>query len=78
MLVIEIPWEEVWFFLALVVSGAAYGMYCFYRGKKVGFDDAMYTLQLEGFVNIDEDTLEVTRMSDRQYKEYKASYCEEE
>lgn len=72
---ISIGWEEIKFFLALVVVGAGYGYHCYRTGIRKGFDDAMYTLEYEGIVKIDDETLEVSRVSDNEFRKFQKE-CE--
>ncbi len=70
---ISIGWEEIKFFLALVVAGLGYGYHCYRTGIRKGFDDAMYTLEYEGIVKIDDETLEVSRVSDNEFRKFQES-----
>lgn len=71
---IHIDLEAVKFFVVLVIAGSLYGWYCYKQGIKVGFDDAMYMLQEEFIVKIDDETLEVSRVSDHEFRKYKEEY----
>ena len=75
MLTIEISWEEVKFFFALVIAGSLYGYHCYRRGKRNGFDDAMYLLESEGLISIDDDG-RIGRVSDREFREMQESMAE--
>lgn len=77
MLTIEISWEEIKFFIALVVAGGLYGQYLFSKGKKVGFDDAIYSLQDFGVVYVDDEG-DVCRVSDEEYEHFKESMSYED
>lgn len=72
MVTIEISWEEIKFFIALVVAGACYGYYVYNKGLKKGWDDAIYSLEDAGVVYVDEDG-DVCRVSDRDFEDYKES-----
>lgn len=72
MVTIEISWEEIKFFLALVVAGCFYGWYVFERGKKKGWDDAIYSLENFGVLYVDEDG-DVCRVSDEEYEHFRES-----
>ena len=75
MLTIEISWEEIKFFIALIIAGSLYGYHCYMRGKKIGFDDAMYLLESEGLISIDDDG-RIGRVSDREFREIQESMAE--
>jgi len=77
MITLEISWEEIKFFIALVIAGAGYGAYTYYKGKRVGFDDAIYQLRDVGIVDIDDETFEIRRVSDREFKKYQEDFCDE-
>ena len=75
MLTIEISWEEIKFFIALIIAGSLYGYHCYMRGKKTGFDDAMYLLESEGLISIDDDG-RIGRVTDREFREIQESMAE--
>ena len=60
--------ETIEFFITIVVAGVCYGFYCYRNGLRRGWDNAMYTLEEEGIISID-DTGEVARVDDKKYKE---------
>ena len=70
---IYIDFKDIGLFLSIVVFGSAHSWYWFKKGLKRGWDDSMYSLAEEGIVDIDEETFEVKRVSDREYKKYKES-----
>jgi hypothetical protein len=65
---IHIDIDTIKFFIALLVSGIGYGWYCYKRGLKVGWDDAMYELERSGYLYIDEEG-EVRRYNDKEYRD---------
>jgi hypothetical protein len=67
---IHIDLEAVKFFVVLVIAGSAYGYYVYRKGLIRGWDNAMYSLEEEGLIHIDDDG-EVLRVSDKEYKEYR-------
>lgn len=73
MFTLEISWDDIKLFLAIVVIGVIHGQYCFYRGKKRGHDDSLYLLEESGYLKIDRETLEVSRVSDKEYKQLQQS-----
>lgn len=64
----HIDLETLEFFVALVIAGGVYGNYLFNKGIRIGWDNAMYTLQEENIISINEEG-EVYRVNDKQYKE---------
>lgn len=72
MLVIELSWDQIFFFLALVVSGSLYGWYCYNKGTKRGWDKAIFSLEDAGMLYVDDDG-EVCRVSDKEFKKFKES-----
>lgn len=76
MITLEISWEEIKFFFALVIAGSLYGWHCYMRGKKVGWDDSIYSLMDAGFLYVDDDG-RVLRVTDKEFREYQESYQEE-
>lgn len=72
MLTIEISWEEVKFFIALIVSGSLYGWYCYKKGLKRGWDHAIFALEDYGFLSVD-DSGNVIRMTDKEFRDYQES-----
>lgn len=65
---IHIDIDTLKFFIALLVSGICYGWYCYKRGLKVGWDDAMYELERSGYLYIDDEG-EVRRYNDKEYRD---------
>ncbi len=70
MVALEISWEEIKFFIALVVAGIGYGYYVYHRGMRKGWDDLAYLLDAEGIILVD-DNGEICRVSDRDYAKFK-------
>lgn len=66
---IHIDLETVKFFVVLVIAGAGYGYYVYRQGLMRGWDNAMYSLEEEGLIQIDEEG-EVLRVSDREYHNF--------
>lgn len=73
MLTIEISWEEIKFFIAICLCGIGYGYYCYRNGVRRGWDESCYQLFDSGFINIDPETLEVTRVSDKEFRKIRDS-----
>ena len=72
MITLEISWEEIKFFIALVIAGAGYGYYCFEKGKRRGWDSSIYALEDAGVVYVDEAG-DVCRVSDKEFREFQES-----
>lgn len=66
---IHIDLEAVKFFVVLVIAGSLYGYYVYRQGIKIGWDDAMYTLENEGLIEIDDEG-KINRVSDTQFKKF--------
>lgn len=73
---IHIEIGRVLLFLSIVGIGSAISWYWYRRGVQHGWDDSMYQLCESGYIDIDEETLEIKRVSDHQYKQYQKSYQE--
>lgn len=73
MFTLEISWADIMLFLSIVVIGAGHSWYYYAKGKKRGFDSAMWSLTDAGYLKIDDETLEVTRVSDSEYKKLQRS-----
>ena len=67
MIYLEISWEEVKFFLVLVVVGVCYGYYTYRQGMRRGWDSAIYGLEDAGVIHVNDEG-EVCRISDKEYK----------
>jgi hypothetical protein len=72
MITLEISWEEIKFFIALVIAGSLYGYHVYRKGIKRGWDDAIYTLEDAGVVYVD-DAGDVCRVSDKEFREFQES-----
>lgn len=73
MFTLEISLEDIKLFLAIVIAGAVYGQYLYHKGKKRGWDLLAWELTDAGYLKIDEETLEVSRVSDKEYNRLKQS-----
>ena len=73
MFTLEISWADIMLFLSIVVIGAGHSWYYYTKGKKRGWDDSLYLLAESGYVKINDETLEVTRVSDNEYKKLQRS-----
>jgi hypothetical protein len=74
---IHIDAEQLKMFGAIVIAGALYGHYLYKKGLRLGWDDAMYCLSDAGMIEVDEDG-EVKRISDVQYRKFRAEMRIEE
>lgn len=72
MITLEISWEEIKFFIALVIAGSLYGYHVYRKGIKRGFDDCAYLLAEEGVIFIDDDG-NIGRVSDKEFREFQES-----
>ncbi len=72
MITIEISWEEIKFFIALVIVGSLYGLYVYRKGFMRGFDNAIYRLEDSGVVYVDEAG-DVCRVSDKEFRKFQES-----
>lgn len=68
---IHIDLNNIGLFLSIVVFGSAHSWYWFKKGLKRGWDDLAFELGNAGYIDIDDETLEIKRVSDREYKKYK-------
>jgi len=68
---IHIEIDQLLLFLSIVVMGSAISWFWFKKGVKTGWDSAMFSLEEECIVSIDDETLEVKRVSDKQYHDFK-------
>ena len=76
MITLEISWEEIKFFFALVIAGSLFGLHCYRTGMKRGWDQSIFSLEDAGFLYVDDDG-RVLRVSDKEFREYQESYQEE-
>ena len=72
MITLEISWEEIKFFNALVSAGSLYGYHCYMRGKRSGWDDAIFSLEDAGYLYVSDDG-QVLSMSDKEFRDYQES-----
>lgn len=73
MFTLEISWDDIKLFLAIVVIGAGHSWYYFNKGKKFGWDQSIFQLESAGYLKVDDETLEVKRVSDKEYKRLQQS-----
>ncbi len=73
MFTLEISWGDIMLFLSIVVSGVCHGAYQYNKGKKRGWDSAIFSCEESGYLKVDDETLEVTRVSDKEYNRLKQS-----
>lgn len=69
----HIDLDTIKLFSVVVIAGSIYGHYLFKKGIKLGWDDAMYSLESAGLIQID-DNGEVLRLSDREYNKIKKEF----
>ena len=60
--------SEVIELFTVIIAGIIYGWYCYNQGKKCGWDDAMYSLEEIGFLQVNDEG-EVCRITDKEYNE---------
>lgn len=74
---IHIELDQILFFIALVVAGSLQSWYWYNKGKKIGFDMSCYLLEDVGIITIDQETLEIKRVSDKEFKKIQREFAEE-
>lgn len=74
---IHVDLDTVKLFCSIVVFGALNGYIMYRRGMKRGWDDLAYELSLSGYIDINNETLEISRVSDMKYKKFKQEYGNE-
>lgn len=62
---IHIDIEQVKMFAAIAIAGSVYGHYLYTKGLKKGWDDLAYSLLEENIIDIDDETGEIKRSTNR-------------
>lgn len=59
---------DILYFIITIVCGVGYGYYCYKNGLRAGAENAIFYLEDLNFITVDEESGEINRVSDRQFK----------
>ena len=71
---IHIDLDNIKLFCSIVFLGVINGYFMYRKGLKRGWDDLAYELTMSGYIDINDKTLEITRVSDIKYKKFQQEY----
>lgn len=74
---IHIELDQVLLFVSIVIAGSLQCWYWYNKGMKKGWDDSCYALTSVGIIKIDQETLEISRVSDKEFKKIQQEFAED-
>ncbi len=74
---IHIELDQVLLFVSIVIAGSLQCWYWYNKGIKRGWDQACWSLAEVNIIKVDDETLEISRVSDKEFKKFQREFAED-